>query len=83
MAARKFKIGTAILVLWLDSAAADEYWEPIDEPGTLEPVTSETIGFLLEDRKDYLILAMSRSKFQVGSRIAIPKATILKVRVLH
>ena len=57
-------------------------WEYLDDLPQLQPVICRTVGFLLEDDKEYKIMAQSVSDTQVHGRIAIPAMCIKSLRRL-
>lgn len=69
-----------VLVEWLDSKRAADGWEHLDDPTAVEPARCSTVGFLLEEHKDYVIVAPTISRTQVLGRVVIPTCSILKKR---
>ena len=65
-----------ILVTWVDSKMSDKSWEKREGASHLcsEPITS--VGHLLEETGDDLILAMCHSPDNVNGVLAIPKVSI-------
>lgn len=70
-----------IYIEWLDSHGG-EGWvrsEDIDEPKLL----IKTIGWLVKEHKDYVILSTSKNEWNsVISQLAIPKVAIVKRKAL-
>ena len=67
---------------WLDSHGITSDWEFIDELKSFMPVEVVSIGFLLEDEKDYKTIVQSYSESQVLGRMAIPATSILQIITL-
>jgi len=67
---------------WVDSKGVTPSWEYKNELEPLTPVLVSSVGYLLEDNKDYKTLAQSVSAEQVLGRIAISAASIKKLRII-
>ncbi len=65
---------------WIDSKGVTSSWEYLDEVAPLEPSVVNSIGYLLEDNKDYKTLVQSVSADQVLGRLTIPAGNIKKVK---
>lgn len=72
-----------LLVEWLDSKASANEWQYLDELTEIEPSRCRTVGFLLQTRKDSIVLAFTTSPEQVLGRLVIPSRAILKKQVLQ
>lgn len=78
MVAGKFKIE---LVRWLDASSLDGPWADMEEIKELrehvqEPCT--TLGFVIHDCPEVLVLAASLTDSQLGGTMAIPKVAVLR-----
>lgn len=71
-----------ISVDWIDSKGVTGEWEFADDLEPLEPSRCTSVGFLLEETKEYKTLAQTISQEQVLGRITIPVQAILKQRRL-
>ncbi len=60
-----------VKIEWLDSKGF-ERWEYLDEIEPVLPGLCYSIGFLLEDKKDYKTIALGLSDTQVLGRATIP-----------
>ena len=69
-----------VYVEWLDSRGTDGAWEAVDESGPMPPSRCHSVGFVLEDHKNYITLGMTKSAEtgQVMARLSIPKGIITK-----
>ena len=67
-------------IKWVDSATATNSWEYRDEIRPLKPCRVVSVGFILEDKPEYITLAQSVSRSQVLGRITIPRVCITDAR---
>ena len=65
-----------VKIEWLDSKAAPHEWEYRDDLGSLAPVSCITVGFILEQTKDYVTVAHTISENQILGRLTIPRISI-------
>ncbi len=65
---------------WIDSKSGLNAWEYLEDLSELKPAICKTAGYLIEDAKEYKIIAQSLSDTQVHGRIAIPAACIIKLK---
>lgn len=73
---RELLLRNLIEIKWNDSNASDSIWESFDDLESLMPVQCNSVGYLIEDNKDYKTLAQSMSHNQVLGRITIPFGSI-------
>lgn len=71
--AKKLKI---VEVVWFDSTGITSKWEHKDDIELLKPALVNSVGFLLQDEKDYVTLVQSDSGEQLMGRLTIPMACI-------
>jgi len=71
-----------IFIKWIDSKNGPEGWEFLEEIESLKPVTCYSVGFLLDDTKDYKTIAPTIGGGQVLGRITIPSCAIKKIKIL-
>ena len=69
-------------IQWIDSKAAPNEWEYLDNLDSLKPVMCTSIGFLIEETAAYKTLAQSLSSSQVCGRVTIPVSCIKKCKQL-
>ena len=69
-------------ITWLDSKGVTSLWEYWDEIEQLKPCIITSVGYLIEDRKDYKTIAQSVSDELVLGRMTIPVGCIKKIRRL-
>jgi len=62
-----------IEITW-DDAATDSGWE--DVPKKLEPSLAMTVGFLVRETKDHILVASTYDDNHTNARIQIPKKLI-------
>ena len=72
-----------ILVKWQDAVSHDE-WEEMEEAKNLDPHTIITLGFLVDENDDRLIVGLNwdEERDAVAQTISIPKAWILSRRFI-
>lgn len=70
------------MIKWLDSKSGPEGWEYLDKIETVEPVTCNTVGFLIEDKESYKTIANTFGGGQVLGRITIPGCSIVSFKKL-
>lgn len=69
-----------VVVSWRD-AYSRSAWTPA--PATLGPMPCLTVGFLVEDEKEYITVAQSWSTDDgIGDRTSIPRGCITSVKTL-
>jgi len=74
---------TKVEIQWIDSKGVTSSWEHKDDLESLEPVLVTSLGYLLEDKKEYKTIAQSVSADQVLGRMSIPVVSIKKVRKIN
>jgi hypothetical protein len=68
-------------IQWVDSTAEVDVWEQKDDYSReLEPI--KTIGYLIEQDKDKVIICQSVSDSQYGQTFRIPKGCIKKIKTI-
>ena len=67
-------------ITWVDSKGVTSSWEFKEDIEHLEPCTITSIGYLLEDNKEYKTIVQSMSAEQLLGRLTIPAGCIKKVR---
>ena len=71
-----------VLIEWADSCG-HERWEFLDEIEPMPPHICHTVGYLMDNKKDYKTIASSLSKTQVLGRLTIPSVCIKSIYVLE
>ena len=66
-----------VIVIW-DDAESDDGWE--EAPTELEPALATSVGFLVRQTKDYLLLAQSYDNGHTNGRFQIPKVNIKEMK---
>jgi len=75
-------------VVWLDSVG-EHQWLDLDDARQSaaddDAMQHRSVGWLLDDRPDYLLLALSRSESwsQVDLTLQIPRGSVQRVKVLR
>lgn len=72
-----------LVIDWIDSKGATNAWEFRESLEPLEPSRCTTVGFLLEETREYKTLAQTVSDEQILGRITIPSRAILRQRRLR
>ena len=70
-----------VLIEWVDSKGM-ERWEYLDELEPMPPCICHSVGFIIEDCKDYKTIALGLSETQVLGRTTIPSVCIRKIEKL-
>lgn len=68
-----------IEIKWVDSNTSVSEWEYLSDLESLEPVQCSSVGYLIEDNKNYKTLVQSISHNQVLGRITIPFSSIVSI----
>lgn len=71
-----------VKIHWFDSHGIEGSWELKNELSLLLPVEVFSIGYLIDDNKDYKTIAQSVSEEQVLGRMTIPTCCIKKIVVV-
>jgi len=69
------------LIEWLDSKGVNR-WEYLDEIEPMVPNICYAVGFITENAKEYITLALALSDTQVLGRTTIPRGCIKSMRIL-
>jgi len=72
-----------VLIEWVDSVGGPESWEYAEGLESLKPMAVSSVGYLIEDGKDYKTLVQNIGRGQVRGRISIPTCSIIKVKRLR
>lgn len=72
----KYKL---IEIEW-DDAQTDDGWE--EAPDDLEPALAITVGFLIRETKDHLLIASTYDEKHTNARLQIPKKMIVSRKEL-
>ena len=68
-------------IVWLDIVRPNDTWVFEEEARDLKPARIETIGWVLENKKDFIIFYSSRGDDrQLGDINCIPKSVILELK---
>ena len=70
-----------VLIEWVDSKGM-ERWEYLDEIEPMPPCICYSVGFIIEDSKDYKTIALGLSDTQVLGRTTIPSGCIRSLKKL-
>ena len=70
-----------VIVTWVD-AATDNGWTDTDEAHDFTPPECMTVGYLLADKPDHVVLAQSHGGDEMGNRWTIPRGMISLIRTL-
>ena len=75
----------SVLVEWVDITSHDGAWLDLKEAEEYAPTPMKTIGFLLKEEPDYIIVVSTASEIMdsVGSTNAIPRGCIKKITRLN
>ena len=70
-----------VLIKWVDSKGMTN-WEDLEGIEAMPPCVCHTVGFLLDDNKDYKTLALTISEKQVLGRLTIPVRCIESIKTV-
>jgi hypothetical protein len=70
-----------VLIEWIDSKGMQK-WEYLDEIEPMEPCLCHSVGFLIEDAKEYKTIALGLTETQVLGRTTIPVCCIKNIKKL-
>ena len=71
-----------LYVEWKDAIGTDGAWEQFAGLEPLDPLMVMSLGFIIEETKEYITLAMSVAVDQVCSRLTIPKPMIKYKKII-
>lgn len=71
-----------VFIKWIDSKSGSFEWEYLDEIESLKPVVCKSIGFLIEDNREFKTIAPTIGGGQVLGRITIPTCSIINYRIV-
>ena len=72
---------TPVYIKWIDAMSADTQWKTIEDAidwGADVDCTVEEIGFIVEENKEYILLASRINNNMVAGLMKIPKKYITK-----
>ena len=69
-----------VLIEWLDSKGVIGEWEFTDSLNPLIPCKCVSVGFLIDNNKNYKTIVQTKSDEQVVGRMTIPTCSIKKIR---
>ena len=68
-----------VKVDWLDSMGTGGHWESTESITPMRPVKCRSVGWVLEETKKSITIAMTVSETMIYARKAIPKCSITKL----
>jgi len=71
-----------VSVYWVDSCGFDSGWVNNDELNSLKPKEITTVGHLVEESNDYVLIAPTIGDDQNFGSLCIPKCSLLKINIL-
>jgi hypothetical protein len=69
-----------VSITWVDSKGVTGDWEYLEDLSPLTPCVCTSIGYLLEDKKEYKTLVQTKSANQIVGKICIPSCSIKKIK---
>lgn len=70
-------------ITWIDSQSGPNEWEFLADRTPLIPAVCTTVGFVIEETDEHVLIANSISKTQLWGQIVIPKVSIRSRRSLR
>lgn len=77
------KTPSIVHVSWIDSCSPSRKWQDRDGIKGYKPASCITVGYLIEKRKDAVVIAASWGEHEVGDVTAIPRSCVKKIRRLR
>tara|TARA_Y100001968_G_scaffold119361_1_gene108756 strand:- start:1356 stop:1622 length:267 start_codon:yes stop_codon:yes gene_type:complete len=75
-----------VLITWNDITSCDAAWMSLEEAMEYKPSPIQTLGWIIEDNEDYIVVIGSVSTEEndkvCGSVCAIPQAVVVSVELL-
>jgi len=71
-----------VSVYWVDSCGFDSGWVNNDDLKSLKPKEITTVGHLVEESNDYVLIAPTIGDDQNFGSLCIPKCSLLKINIL-
>ena len=71
-----------VQITWLDSKGITAQWEFKDDIEPIPPAVCVSVGFLIDETKEYITIVQSDSPEQILGRLTIPRAVIKKRKYL-
>lgn len=78
MALAKQPMFREVRVKWVDSCTSADAWEAIEDLNEFPPPVCHTIGYVVEDTGEYIVLCQSKSDDEVMGLVTIPRPCILE-----
>lgn len=69
-----------VYIEWIDSKGVTSRWEYLDDLEPLKPCICKSIGYLIDDNKDYKTIAQTLSDTQLVGKMSIPTKAIIRIR---
>lgn len=67
----KFNEGDMVLIAWLDSEQSDQVWHVLSAAKENNPSLTKTVGFLVEETEDHIIVSQSWDDMTEGHEPAV------------
>ena len=71
-----------VKITWIDAIGVTPDWEHKDDIKPMKPVIVTSVGYLLDDNKEYKTILQSDSDDVMCGRLTIPVCCIKKIMVL-
>jgi len=71
-----------VSVYWVDSCGFDSGWVNNDELDSLKPKEITTVGHLVRETNNYVLIAPTIGDDQNFGSLCIPKCSVLKINIL-
>jgi len=75
--------GPLVLVEWLDSCSPVRKWQDPDAMKTYTVAQCRSVGWIISESKERIVLASSVAPDEVGEVTAIPRSCVVKRRRLR
>ena len=69
-----------VVVEWLDAVQGNPGWEEIATMGPLEVLRCTTVGFVLSEDDEAIVVAETVAEEDVQGRIVIPRGAVLSMK---
>lgn len=71
-----------VLVVWID-AATEAGWTDTEDAHDFVPPECQTLGYLIADKPDHVVLAQTHGGNEMGNRWTIPRGMVKAMKVLE
>jgi len=73
-----------VMVTWWDACSrlTESRWSSLEDIRELSPAKATSVGFLIADEPDYLIVAAHLAEINAGGEVCIPRMCVVSIAEL-